>query len=184
MNVGAPMRNAINQLPYESSFKVGCSSSAASGKQDDGIYGGISYTDQPITNIAYPCTGYFGDGPAVLLGGYGYRQQLAGFQFRRACRRISRSRHAVEQGAKIHPQYKKEFLDGVAVAWHRVPWTLGCAGSWTDEGRAKHYKGMCEIDNRIVLAGEHCSYLPAWQEGAVLSALDAIGRLHKRAMTA
>ena len=91
---------------------------------------------------------------------------------------------AVEQGAKIHPQYKKEFLDGVAVAWHRVPWTLGCAGSWTDEGRAKHYKGMCEIDNRIVLAGEHCSYLPAWQEGAVLSALDAIGRLHKRAMTA
>ena len=72
----------------------------------------------------------------------------------------------------------------MAVAWHRVPWTLGCAGSWTDEGRAKHYKGMCEIDNRIVLAGEPCSYLPAWQEGAVLSALDAIGRLHKRAMAA
>jgi monoamine oxidase len=31
-----------------------------------------------------------------------------------------------------------------------------------------------------VLAGEHASYLPAWQEGAVLSALDAITRLHRR----
>jgi monoamine oxidase len=31
-----------------------------------------------------------------------------------------------------------------------------------------------------MLAGEHASYLPAWQEGAVLSALDAIARLHRR----
>ena len=37
-----------------------------------------------------------------------------------------------------------------------------------------------QIDGRIVLAGEHASYIPAWQEGAILSALDAIERLHKR----
>jgi monoamine oxidase len=183
MNVGAPMKNAINQLPYESAFKVGLQFKRRFWEQDDGIYGGISYTDQPITNIAYPCTGYFGDGPAVLLGGYGYGNSLPDFNFA-ALPPDQQVRAAVEQGAKIHPQYKKEFLDGVAVAWHRVPWTLGCAGSWTDEGRAKHYNDMCAIDNRIVLAGEHCSYLPAWQEGAVLSALDAIGRLHKRVMTA
>ncbi len=29
-----------------------------------------------------------------------------------------------------------------------------------------------------MLAGEHASYIPAWQEGAVLSALDAVQRLH------
>ena len=34
--------------------------------------------------------------------------------------------------------------------------------------------------SRIVLAGEHASYIPAWQEGAILSALDAIERLHVR----
>jgi len=38
-----------------------------------------------------------------------------------------------------------------------------------------------EEDERIVLAGEHLSYLPAWQEGAILSALDAIRQLHDRA---
>ncbi len=31
-----------------------------------------------------------------------------------------------------------------------------------------------------MLAGEHASFIPAWQEGAILSALDAIGRLHAR----
>ena len=78
----------------------------------------------------------------------------------------------------------KEYKSGVGVSWHRVPWTLGCSGSWTDENRAKNYNNICAIDGRIVLAGEHASRLPAWQEGAVLSALDAIGRLHKRVLAA
>jgi monoamine oxidase len=38
------------------------------------------------------------------------------------------------------------------------------------------------MDGRIVLAGEHASFLPAWQEGAVTSAIDAIGRLHHKAL--
>lgn len=183
MNVGAPMKNAIDQLSYESAFKVGLQFKRRFWEQDEGIYGGISYTDQPITNIAYPCTDYFSDGPAVLLGGYGYGDDLDDFHFA-ALPPDEQVRSAVEQGSKIHPQYKAEFLNGVSVAWHRVPWTLGCAGHWTEEGRAKYYADLCAIDNRIVLAGEHCSRLPAWQEGAVLSALDAIKRLHQRVMTA
>ena len=63
----------------------------------------------------------------------------------------------------------KEYKSGVGISWHRVPWTLGCSGRWTDENRAKNYENMCAIDGRIVLAGEHVSRLPAWQEGAVLS---------------
>jgi monoamine oxidase len=90
----------------------------------------------------------------------------------------------LEHGAKIHPQYRQEYECGVAVAWHRVPWSLGCAGGWTEEGRAAHYDNMCAVDGRIVLAGEHVSRIPTWQEGSVLSALDAIERLHKRVMTA
>ena len=66
------------------------------------------------------------------------------------------------------------------MAWHRVPFTLGCAGEWTEEARAEHYDNLCQIDGRIVLAGEHASDIPAWQEGAILSSLDAITRLHDR----
>ena len=91
---------------------------------------------------------------------------------------------AVEQGAKIHPQYKKEFQIGVAVAWHRVPWSLGCPAVGLTRTAPRITKPSAQVDNRIVLAGEHCSHLMAWQEGAVLSALDAISRLHKRVMAA
>ena len=55
---------------------------------------------------------------------------------------------------------------------------------WTDALRAEHYKNLCAIDGRIVLAGEHASYIPAWMEGAMLSALDAIQRLHAKAQAA
>jgi monoamine oxidase len=88
----------------------------------------------------------------------------------------------VAYGAQIHPQYWAEFENGVAVGWHRVPSALGCFGLWSEAARAQHYRNLCAIDGRILLAGEHASYVPAWQEGAVLSALDAIGRLHQRVM--
>jgi len=91
-----------------------------------------------------------------------------------------RIRLAVKCGAQIHSRYASEFETGVSVAWHRVPFTLGCAGEWTDATRRAHYDNLCQIDGRIVLAGEHASYIPAWQEGAILSALDAITRLHRR----
>jgi monoamine oxidase len=91
---------------------------------------------------------------------------------------------AVEYGSQIHPQYRAEFDNGVAVAWHRSPFAMGCFGIWTDASRAQHYDNLCQFDGRIVLAGEHASYLPAWQEGAVTSALDAIDRLHRRALAA
>ncbi len=91
---------------------------------------------------------------------------------------------AVEYGSRIHPQYQQEFDNGVGVAWHRVAGAQGCFGLWTDATRAEHYDNLCQLDGRIVLAGEHASYLPAWQEGAVTSALDAIDRLHRRALAA
>jgi monoamine oxidase len=95
-----------------------------------------------------------------------------------------RIRKSVEYGAQIHPQYHAEFEHGVSVAWHRVPSNLGCFGTWTEQARATHYRNLCAIDGRLLLAGEHASELPGWQEGAVLSALDAIGRLHQRVLAA
>jgi len=88
----------------------------------------------------------------------------------------------VAYGNEIHPQYREEFDNGVAVAWHRSPFTLGCFGIWNDATREKHYDNLCQVDGRIALAGEHASFIPGWQEGAVTSSLDAIGRLHQRAV--
>ena len=180
MTVGTPMQNAIDAVPYAPALKVGLQFKRRFWEQDDGIYGGISYTDQSIRMIAYPCTGYGGAGKAVLLGAYeifgAYAYEFTSLS---PAERVAR---AVEEGARIHPQYKDEFENGIAVAWHRNPSVLGCEGTWTDDTRKQHYQNLCAIDGRILLAGEHASYWGGWQEGAILSSLDAIARLHRRVL--
>jgi monoamine oxidase len=178
IDVGSPMQAAIDAVPYGGSVKVGLQFKRRFWEEDEAIYGGISYTDLPIRQIGYPNYGFNRAGRGVLLGAYLF-EGANSYEFT-AMTPAERVASAVEFGAKIHPQYKAEFENGVAVAWHRVPFTLGCSGEWSDAGRAKHFRNLCQIDGRIVLAGEHASDLPAWQEGAILSSLDAIARLHNR----
>lgn len=181
MNVGAAMAEAIGSVPYEASVKVGLQFKRRFWEQDEGIYGGITYTDLPIEKISYPSTDYGRPGKGVLLGAYVWGPSAYELTAMAPSERV---RIAVEQGSQIHPQYRKEFENGVAVGWHRVPWVHGCFANWADEVRRAHYENLCAIDGRIVLAGEHASRIPAWQEGAVLSALDAVQRLHRRIVPA
>jgi monoamine oxidase len=176
--VGARLKAAIDAVPYASAVKIGLQFKRRFWEEDEAIYGGISFTDLPIRQIAYPSSDLNHRGPGVLLGAYIF-EGASSYEFA-ALPPAERIAHAVDFGARIHPQYTAEFENGVAVAWQRVPFTLGCAGFWTDETRRQHYDDLCQIDGRIVLAGEHASYLPAWQEGAILSSLDAITRLHER----
>jgi monoamine oxidase len=178
LDASAPMRAAIDAVPYAGSVKIGLQFKRRFWEEDDAIYGGISYTDLPIRQIAYPNTGYNRSGRGVLLGAYLF-DGANSYEFT-AMPPAERVARAVEFGAALHPQYPAEFENGIAVAWHRVPFTLGCSGDWSEDARKQHYANLCQIDGRVVLAGEHASALPAWQEGAILSALDAITRLHER----
>ncbi len=178
INVGAPMAAAIGAVSYVPAVKIGLQMKRRFWEEDEAIYGGITTTDLPIRNIGYPCTDYGHPGKGVLLGAYAIFNTY-GFEFG-ALPPAERVAKAVEWGAMIHPQYKQEFDNGVAVAWQRKPSDLGCFANWSDEGRKRHYDNLCQIDGRIALAGEHASYLPAWQEGAILSALDLVARLHRR----
>ena len=179
MNVGAPLQAAIDHQPYHPSLKTGLQFKRRFWEQDDHIYGGITYTDMPILSIGYPMYDYFSSGKGMLLGAYVStpKSYILGSKSPE-----DRIKDALYWGSKIHPQYEKEFETGVSVSWHKVPWTLGCASAWTEETRAEHYKNLCALDGRIVLAGEHASYLGGWQEGAVTSAIDAITRIHQRVM--
>ena len=178
INVSPEMQAAIQAVPYASSVKIGLQMKRRFWEEDEQIFGGVSYTNLPISQISYPSTDFNTNGKGVLLGCYTWNGPNS-YEFT-AMTPQERVKRAVEYGAMIHPQYKDEFENGVSWAWHRSPFTLGCAGDWTDEARKEHYDNLCKIDGRIVLAGEHASYIPAWQEGAILSALDAITRLHQR----
>lgn len=179
MNVGQALAAAISAVPYAAAVKVGLQFKRRFWEEDERIYGGITYTSLPISSIGYPNTGYHGSGKGVLLGAYVWGLPAMELTAMKPEERVAK---ALEYGSQIHPQYTQEFDNGVAVGWHRVPFTMGCYGMWSPESRARHYDDLCKIDGRIVLAGEHASFLGGWQEGAVTSALDAIGRLHARAV--
>ncbi len=54
MNVGPALARAIGSVPYASAVKIGLQFKRRFWEEDEHIYGGISYTDLPITNIGYP----------------------------------------------------------------------------------------------------------------------------------
>lgn len=181
-NLSEKKTAAIQAVPYSNSVKIGLEMARRFWEEDDAIYGGHSFTDQEIGLISYPNFDYFKDGPAVLLGAFaggigGYH--LAGMTPEQ------RIEAALAQGSVFHPEsYRKEFLNGVSVAWNRVPWVMGCCARWNEDTRAEHYQTLVAVEDRIVLAGEHASYVGCWMEGALLSSIDAITRLHKRALEA
>jgi monoamine oxidase len=112
----------------------------------------------PNALIQYPSTGFFQSGKGVLLGAYAFGSYA--FEWT-ALSPAERLRRVLEFGAQIHPQYEKEFENGISVGWHREPATLGCFAVWSDDARKQHYNNLCALDGRIMLAGEHASYIPA-----------------------
>ncbi len=180
IDVSARVKAAIDAVPYLGAVKFGLQFSRRFWEEDEQIFGGITYTDLPIRQISYPSAGCNAGGKGVLVGGYVFGGAAA-FEFT-AMSPSERLERALDCGAQIHPPYRSAFENGISVAWHRAPFTLGCAGDWSDEARREHYDDLCQIDGRIVLAGEHASLIPAWQEGAILSALDAVTRLHQRVL--
>lgn len=181
-NLSDPLKAAVSAVPYSNSVKMGLEFKRRFWEDDEAIYGGHSFTNQEIGLISYPNNNFFQDGPAVLVGAFAsgmgaYR--LAGMSPQ------DRIEAALAQGAAIHPaQYRKEFVGGASVAWSRVPWTLGCCARWNEDTRREHYQNLVAMDDRVVLAGEHASYVGCWMEGALLSSIDAVTRLHKRALEA
>jgi monoamine oxidase len=181
-NLSPKLKAAVAAVPYSNSVKIGLEMRKRFWEEEEAIYGGHSFTNQEISLISYPNNNLFGDGPAVLLGAFAGGNgafHLAGMTPEQ------RIEAALAQGAILHPaNYRNMYMNGVSVAWSRVPWTMGCCARWTEETRKEHYQALVAMDDRIVLAGEHASYIGCWMEGALLSSIDAITRLHKRAQEA
>lgn len=172
---------AVRSVPYASATKVGLQFKRRFWEEDHRIYGGITTTNQEISQIAYPNYNFFKE-KGVLLGAYTYGGNIS--HHVTGMSPEERIEWALEQGRQIHPQYDEEYDGkGFAVGWHRVPWTLGCAASWSGSARQTYYDTLLQPDGRVYLAGEHLSYLGAWMEGAILSAIDVIQAVHERAMS-
>jgi monoamine oxidase len=153
-------------------------------EQDDFQFGGLGWTEEPNELIWYP-SGGFGEKTGVLVGAYsiGFSNFLnppkyAAMSFEE---RYAISRRVVE---KFHPGRGKELAKPFTVSWKQTPFSEGVAVNWSEAQRTGAYAALCKPDGPFYFAGEHMSYINAWQEGAALSAHEAIKLLQARVSAA
>jgi monoamine oxidase len=147
-------------------------------EDDEQIYGGISWTTQDITQIWYPTANIHGRN-GILLGAYMWSHDI-GERFAKLSP-AERVRIATAQGQKLHANYAAEVSRGVALSWAKVPFSRGGWCEWSEEGKRNAYPVLLEPDGPLLLAGEHLSNVPGWQEGSILSAYKAIEAIAQRA---
>jgi monoamine oxidase len=169
------VKRAADFVPYIKTGKIGLQFKRRFWEEDDGIYGGISRTDLDINQIWYPSFGFFGQ-KGVLIGYYNFYSRAE------AVANLSladRQKLALEQGAKVHPQYPAEFENAFSLAWHRIPYSEGGWALYDDTARRRFYPALLEPDGNIYFAGEHTTYLTAWMAGAFASARRVVEQLAK-----
>ena len=143
----------------------------------EGIYGGISWTMQDITQLWYPAHGIHSD-KGVMLGAYTFGDDV-GEKFARMSP-VQRIEAAIQQGEKLHPGYRTYVENGVSIPWHRMNHMLGCSARWDEDTRARCFKRLQAPVGNHYLMGDQLSYHSGWQEGAIHSAYHAIADIDRR----
>ena len=159
----AAHRAEIASFRYSSAVRIAFQSPRF-WEQEHNIYGGITWTDQDITQIWYPNYG-FHQVNGIIIGAYIF-DGPAGDAVTNLTPQ-ARIDSAIQQASNVHPQMAGQAMHGISIAWSKIPFQLG--GWGTSDPSV-----LLMPDGNIFFAGEHLSILQGWQEGAILSAYSAI----------
>jgi monoamine oxidase len=176
----AAKRLALTAVPYATPVKLAFEAPRFWETEDD-VFGGVAWTDRPNENVVYPSAD-FGAAKGVLMAAFvaSWTHEASGRPFTEFSHeeRFRLSRESVEA---LHPGRSHLLGKGVTVAWGLTPWSEGMSAMWPDDNfiggrgvRGPAYDELLRPEGPIVFAGEHLSYQPAWQEGAALSAHEAL----------
>lgn len=161
------IRKAIDDTRYSDSYKIAWETKRF-WETDYNIYGGISWlTDGPINMVWYP-SGDMHTDIGVLISGYGMQSIPAFNELPNVEAKLAASRAAVE---RLHPGHGKDLHSPMYVLWEKIPYNQG---AWISGASGEYHNGpfkaFLEPDQRIYFAGDYCTHLLTWQEGAALSA--------------
>jgi monoamine oxidase len=166
---------AARKLPVQAAGKVGWQAPRF-WETNDRIYGGISWTTDPITQIWYPSHDYL-SAKGVLTGAYMYGAPADEFNARPLADRL---RIAKDQGERIHDGYSKYVEHGVAIGWDNMEFSRF---AWADE-TSPDYEAPAKVlstpQGRFHMAGDQLTYWSGWQEGAMLSAWQAVRAIDRQ----
>jgi len=175
-NFSSDASRAIDSIVYMSTGKIGLQFKRRFWEEDEGIYGGITHTNNQLTQIFYPSYDYL-SGKGILIGYYNFNEKAV------ATGNLSydeREQLALDKGSLIHPQYRQEFETSFSVSWHKTKYNLGGWALYSSEERQTLYKALLQPDGQVYFAGEHMTYLNAWMAGALESARSVVAAVHSR----
>jgi monoamine oxidase len=179
------VKSAIEQATYDSAYKVAWESRRFWERDGDEIYGGISFLTTGLINMVWYPSAKLMSKRGVLISGYAMENWVEFGKLSTYEAKVAASRAAVE---KLHPGKSKELEKPIYMSWGKVPYSLG---SWVSRGRdfpfsddAPYFKGpyreLIVPDDGIYFAGDHCSHVVGWQEGAALAAQRTITMIVSR----
>lgn len=171
------IKKAIEDTKYSDSYKIAWESKRF-WETDYNIYGGISWLSSgPINMVLYP-SGYMHTDMGVLISGYGMQSIPAFNQLPTLEAKLMASRAAVE---RLHPGHSNDLHGPMYVWWEKLPYNQG---AWISGASGEYHKGpyqaFQEPDQRIYFAGDFCTHLLTWQEGAALSAHRTVKMISER----
>ena len=179
-NFAPDFEAAVRQCKYDPTCKLGWQANERFWENDKWqIYGGISYTDDPITQMWYPSYDYFTKN-GTLTGVYNYDQDAIDFGNMSPADRI---RDARRGAVKLHPEFADEKLvpsdKAISIAWQNIPSQLGGWADWSPDSIADRdaYRRLLGPDRRFFVVGDQVSQLPGWQEGAMMSAQHVVEQI-------
>lgn len=166
---------AIHAVTYWSATKVAfrCREAFWLGA---GITGGASYSGGRVGQTYYPPTAGDRIGDAVLLASYtiGDDADILGLM-------PTSDLHAMvlAELSTMHPELRRPgmVVDAASLGWGQYWWSAGaCTVRWGKDAvgcERERVRAACP-ENHFFFAGEHCSSMPAWIEGAIESAVNAV----------
>lgn len=173
-DLSAERRAALRALDQHPAGKLAFHAARRFWEEDAAIYGGIAWTSRDATQLWYPSHNLGGAQGAsgILVGAYVWDDGPA----RRFAVRdpAERARAAAADGEALHPGYAREVSQPVSVSWPNMPRARGAWTEWTEAQRRNLFPALRAPEGPYHFAGEHLSFLPGWQEGAVLSAWAAV----------
>ncbi|WP_029004136.1 flavin monoamine oxidase family protein [Azorhizobium doebereinerae] len=163
----AELKADLDAIRFVAATKVGFETRSRFWEADDGIYGGISFLKEDISQVWYPSAG-FGSPSGVLTAAYARgapAERLAALPLG------GRFEAALRGGEKLHPnRYRANMrlASAISVAWAQMPYFAG-GWSYEDEATLATYDRLVKRLpwGRVYMAGDTFSHLPGWQEGAL-----------------
>jgi monoamine oxidase len=182
-NFDDEFKKAIATCVYDPTCKLGWQANRRFWEDNNNqIYGGISYTTDPITQMWYPSYDYFTKN-GTLTGLYNYDQDAIAFGNMSLEDRIKVARKGA---VKFHPEFADTNLvpsdKAISIAWQNIPNEGGGWANWdpNSDDHAEAYRRLLTPDRRFYVVGDQVSQLPGWQEGAMESAQHVVEQIGSR----